>query len=191
VRRRLGIGAGPLVLYAGKRSPGKGTDVLIAAMDAIRVGVPGVQFAFAGKGELAPPARPDVHVLGSLPQPTLFALYASADVVVVPSVWPEPLSRVLIEAMHFGRPVVATRVGGSPELVDDDVTGVLVDPGDATSLARAIIALLRDPGHRAQLGAAAAKHVAMALDEDRLVTALLDAYESALARGPSAPRRSA
>jgi glycosyltransferase involved in cell wall biosynthesis len=191
VRRRLGIGAGPLVLYAGKRSAGKGTDVLVAAMDAIRVGVPGVRFAFAGKGELTPPAHPDVHVLGSVPQPTLFALYAAADVVVVPSVWPEPLGRVLIEAMHFGRAVVATRVGGSPELVDDDVTGVLVEPGDAASLARAIVALLRDPTRRAQLGAAAAKHLAMVLDEERLVTALLEAYESVLARGAAARRRRA
>src|SRR5262249_28543312 len=191
VRRRLSIGPGPLVLYAGKRSPGKGTDVLIAAMDAIRISVPGVRFAFAGKGELAPPARPDVHVLGSVPQPTLFALYAAADVVVVPSVWPEPLSRVLIEAMHFGRAVVATRVGGSPELVDDDVTGMLVEPGDAASLARATVTLLRDPARRAQLGAAAAKHVAMVLDEDRLGPTLLDAYESVLARGPAVRRRPA
>jgi len=191
VRSRLGIGAGPLVLYAGKRSRGKGTDILMAAMDAIRAGVPGARFVFAGKGELAPPARDDVHVLGSVPQPTLFALYGAADVVVVPSVWPEPLSRVLIEAMHFGRAVVATRVGGSPELVDDDITGVLVTPRDTASLARAIAALLRDPARRARLGAAAAKDIAMKLDEDRLVTTLLDAYQSVLARGPGAARRPA
>jgi len=191
VRRRLGIGEGPLVLYAGKRSPGKGTDVLIAAMDTIRAGVPNVRFVFAGKGELAPSPGADVHVVGSVAQPTLFALYAAADVVVVPSVWPEPLSRVLIEAMHFGRPVVATRAGGSPELIEDDVTGLLVPPRDAAALARATVGLLRDPGRRTRLGDAAAKHVAMALDEDRLVTALVDAYESVLARRPAAPGRSA
>src|SRR5207247_593793 len=112
VRARLGIGGGPLVLYAGKRSLGKGTEVLSAALDAIRAAIPDVRFVFAGKGEIAPPARDDVHVLGSVPQPTLFALYRAADVVVVPSVWPEPLSRVLMEAMRFGRAVVATRVAG-------------------------------------------------------------------------------
>jgi glycosyltransferase involved in cell wall biosynthesis len=186
VRARLGIGAGPLVLYAGKRSPGKGTDVLAAAIDAIRAAIHGARFVFAGKGELAPPAREDIHVLGSVPQPTLFALYRAADVVVVPSVWPEPLSRVLIEAMHFGRAVVATRVGGTPELVEDDVTGVLVPPRDHAALARAVVALLRDPARRARLGATAAKHVAAELDEHRLVTVLLDAYDSMLA-----PRRPA
>jgi glycosyltransferase involved in cell wall biosynthesis len=191
VRKRLGIGPGPLVLYAGKRSLGKGTDVLVAAMDSIRAAVPGVRFVFAGKGELAPPARADVHVLGSVPQPTLFALYAAADVVVIPSVWPEPLSRVLIEAMHFGRAVVATSVGGSPELLDDDVTGRLVEPRDHAALARAVATLLRDPARRARLGAGAARFIAMELDEDRLVSALLDAYESVLARRAEAPRRPA
>jgi glycosyltransferase involved in cell wall biosynthesis len=191
VRQRLGVGAGPLVLYAGKRSPGKGTEVLVAALDAIRAGAPGVRFVFAGKGELAPPVGADVHVLGSVPQPTLFALYGAADVVVVPSVWPEPLSRVLIEAMHFGRAVVATRVGGSPELVEDDVTGLLVEPGDHAALARAVVTLLRDAGRRARVGAAAAKHVAAELDEDRLVGALLDAYESVLGRRAEAPPRPA
>ncbi len=182
VRERLNLGRGPLMLYAGKRSLGKGTDVLIRALDTIRASVPGVRFAFAGKGELEPPARDDVRVLGHVPPDELFALYRAADVVVSSSVWPEPLSRVLIEAMHFGRPVVATRVGGSPELVEEDVTGLLVPPGDAGALARAVIALLRDPARRGRLGAAAARRVALELDEDKLVKALLDAYESVLGR---------
>lgn len=179
-RERFGLGRGPLMLYAGKHSLGKGTDVLVRALDAIRAGVPGVRFVFAGKGELAPPAHDDVRALGPVPQPALFALYRAADVVVVPSVWPEPLSRVLIEAMHFGRAVVATRVGGTPELVEEDVTGLLVEPRDAGALARAVVALLRDPARRARLGAAAARRAAEALDEDRLVKDLLGAYESVL-----------
>jgi glycosyltransferase involved in cell wall biosynthesis len=191
VRRRLGIGWGPLVLYAGKRSQGKGTDVLVQAMDAIRKGVPDVRFAFTGKGDLAPPARPDVHVLGSIPQPTLFALYHAADVVVVPSVWPEPLSRVLIEAMSFGRAVVATRVGGSPELVADGVTGRLVAPRDPAALAAAAIDLLRDPALRARLGATAARFIATHLEEDRLVTGLIDAYASVRGQRAAAQRRPA
>ena len=116
------------------------------------------------------------------PQSTLFALYGAAEVVVVSSVWPEPLSRVLIEAMDFGRAVVATRVGGSPELVRDDVTGLLVEPRDPEALARAVVALLRDAARRVRLGAAAAKFTATELDEDRLVAELLDAYASVLGK---------
>jgi glycosyltransferase involved in cell wall biosynthesis len=137
-----------------------------------------VRVAFAGKGEMALPAAPDVHALGSLPQATLFALYRAADVVVVPSIWPEPFSRVLVEAMWLGRPLVATAVGGSPEAVQDGVTGLLVPRGDAPALAGAISGLLRDPERRARMGAAATVRAASLFDEDRVVASLLDAYES-------------
>ena len=181
-RARLGIGPGPLVLYAGKLSPGKGAPVLAAALPELRRAVPGVRVAFAGKGETVPSAAPDVHVLGSLPQPDLFALYVAADLVVVPSVWPEPLSRVLLEAMQLGRPVVATRVGGTPEAVDDGVTGLLVERGDAPALARAIAELLLDPERRAKMSAAARERAREAFREDRIVDALLDVYRAAAAR---------
>jgi phosphatidylinositol alpha-mannosyltransferase len=172
------------VLYAGKRSLGKGTAVLLDAIDGIRASVPGVRFAFAGKGDLPLPPRPDIVALGSLDQPTLFGLYAAADVVVVPSVWPEPLSRVLIEAMSLGRPVVASAVGGSPEVIEDGVSGLLVPRGDAAALARAVGALLRDPERRARMGTAAARHAARAFDEVRLVDELLDAYAGVVGARP-------
>jgi glycosyltransferase involved in cell wall biosynthesis len=190
-RRRLGIDAGPLVLYAGKLSPGKGTPVLIAALPEIRRAVPGARFVFAGKGELAPPAATDVHALGSIPQHDLFALYAGADLVVVPSVWPEPLSRVLLEAMQLGRPIVATRVGGTPEAVEHGVTGLLVERGDAAALAGAIVELLRDPERRAKMGAAARERAREVFREDRIVDALLDAYRAASARHAARGRRAA
>lgn len=179
LRAELGLGAGPLVLYAGKLSLGKGAPVLLAALDRIRAAALDVRFAFAGKGELALPVRPDVAALGVLPQTTLFRLYPAADVVVVPSVWPEPLSRVIMEAMHFGRPVVATAVGGSPEAVEDGVTGLLVPRNDPVALADAVVALLRDPARRARMGAAARARVATAFAEDRVVASLLDAYAAA------------
>ena len=75
VRRDLGVDDGPLVLYVGKRSIGKGTPVLLQALDRIRAAVPGVRFAFAGKGETELSGRDDVHALGVLPHATLFPLY--------------------------------------------------------------------------------------------------------------------
>ena len=176
-RRRLGIGDGPLVLYAGKLSPGKGTPVFLEALDSIRAAVPGVTFAMAGKGELPLPTRPDLRVLGAIPQETLFALYRAADVVVVPSVWPEPLSRVLLEAMHIGRPVVATAVGGTPEAVEHGVTGLLVPKQDPEALAKAVSELLLDSERRERMGRAAAERAARVFGEDRLVDELIAAYE--------------
>ena len=65
-------------------------------------------------------------------------LYRRADIVVVPSKLPEPLGRVAIEAMSFGRPVIASEIGGLPQVVKDQVTGWLIPPGDAAVLAEAI-----------------------------------------------------
>jgi glycosyltransferase involved in cell wall biosynthesis len=182
-RTALRIPDGPLVLYAGKRSLGKGTPVLLEALDAIRAAVPGVRFAFAGKGTLPGAGAADVHDVQELPQPTLFALYRAADVVVAPALWPEPFSRVILEAMWAGRPVVASAVGGTPEQVQDGVTGLLVPRGDAAALAKAVAELLRDPERRARMGTAAAARAAT-FSEERSVAALLEAYE-ALGAGPA------
>jgi glycosyltransferase involved in cell wall biosynthesis len=144
--------------------------------------VPGARFVFAGKGEMPLPSAPDVHAVDSLTHDLLFPLYREADVVVVPSIWPEPLSRVIVEAMWLGRPVVATAVGGSPEAVEDGVSGLLVPRGDAPALAAAISTLLRDPERRAHMGAAAAARAATMFDEERVVASLLEAYESPTTR---------
>lgn len=180
VRERLGIGPGPLVLYAGKLSPGKGTLVLLESLDRIRATVPGVRFALAGKGDMRVPVAADLRVLGVLSQPDLFALYRAADVVVVPSLWPEPLSRVLLEAMRIGRPVVATTVGGTPEAVEHGVTGLLVPRQDPEALARAVSELLLDPQRRERMGRAGAQRAERFFDEDRLVADLLEAYRWAV-----------
>jgi glycosyltransferase involved in cell wall biosynthesis len=175
------VGAAPLVLYAGKLSIGKGTPVLLEALDRIAAAVPGARVVLAGKGDLAIPVRPDLRVLGVLPQPELFALYRAADVVVVPSVWPEPLSRVLLEAMRVGRPVVATAVGGTPEAVEHGVTGLLVPRRDPEALAKAVIELLLDPERRGRMGRAAAERARAEFDEERLVDRLLAIYREATA----------
>jgi glycosyltransferase involved in cell wall biosynthesis len=185
VRAKLGIPAGPLLLYAGKRSLGKGTPVLLEALDSIRTAVPGVRFVFAGKGDLPLPAAADVHALGSLEQPDLFALYGAADVVVSPSVWPEPFSRVILEAMWAGRPVVGTAVGGTPEQIEDGVSGLLVPRGDVRALSAAVAALLGDPERRARMGAAAAARVSARFSEERVIASLLEAYETLAAPRPA------
>lgn len=183
-RRSLGVGAAPLVLYAGKLSLGKGATVFLESLDGVRTAVPGVRFVMAGKGEIRVPSSPDLHVLGSIPQERLFALYRAADVIVVPSMWPEPLSRVLLEAMRFGRPVVATAVGGTPEVVEHGVTGLLVPKRDPEALAKAVSELLLDPARRAAMGRAAAQRADVLFNEEALVGELLGIYSSVLGESP-------
>ena len=180
VATRLGVAGGPLVLYVGKLSLGKGTPVFLEALDRIRAAVPGVRFGMAGKGEVPTAPAPDLHRFGELEPSELFAMYRAADVVVVPSIWPEPLSRVLLEAMRLGRPVVATAVGGTPEAVDHGVTGLLVPPQDPEALAKAISELLLDPERRERMGRAAADRAAQFFDEDRLVRQIEDVYRSVM-----------
>jgi glycosyltransferase involved in cell wall biosynthesis len=181
LRRDLGLDGGPVVLYVGKFSPGKGTTELGAAAERVVREVPGARFVFVGEGALAA-AGPHVRCLGPRPNREVLALYRLADVVVVPSVIPDALSRVILEAMTAGRPVVATRVGGTPELVIHGKTGLLVERGDAEGLARTLLDALRDPARRAALGEGARRHVAERFAADASLDRLLALYAAVAAR---------
>jgi glycosyltransferase involved in cell wall biosynthesis len=95
-----------------------------------------------------------MHFLGY--RPDVRPYLADADVVVVPSIYEDPLPRAALEAMAYSKPVVAFARGGLPELVEDGVTGMLVtgDPPDVQGLAAALLRYLRDPGLRQRQGAA-------------------------------------
>ena len=175
LRQRLGLAGHRVVLYVGKFSPGKGTaDLVTAARDVVRH-VPDCRFVFVGEGDLVL-AEPHTRRLGPLPNAEVRALYPLADVVVVPSVVPDALSRVLLEGMAAGRAVVATRVGGTPELIIDGKTGLLVERSDPAGLSRAILTLLADDALRAEIGAAARRHLDRILGLEDTVERLVDLY---------------
>jgi glycosyltransferase involved in cell wall biosynthesis len=176
-RADFGLPPGPLVLYVGKCSPGKGYPVFAEAARLVRARMPAACFAVAGDGppEWLPPA-PDVHLLGRRSHAEVEQLYALADVVVHPAVWPEPFSRVPLEAAAFARPVVGTRIGGTPEAVEDEATGLLVERSDAGALAGAVERLLADQDLRVSLGRQASETVTRKFSDDRIVDDLLRAY---------------
>lgn len=187
LRDRYGLRGRRVVLHVGKFSIGKGTpDLVEAARDVARVHADAL-FLFVGDGEVdVPEGEPWVRRLPRLPNRDVLALYPLADIVVVPSVIPDALSRVILEAMAAGRPVVATRVGGTPELVIDGKTGLLVErkpaPELAQELARAITTLLRDDTLRAALGAGARRHVEECFGAAESVDKLLAVYAEARRR---------
>jgi glycosyltransferase involved in cell wall biosynthesis len=88
------------------------------------------------------------------PQERLPLLYSEADICVVPSVWREPFGIAAVEAMAAGRPVVASRSGGLEGIVEDGVTGFLVEPGNAAELAGRLAQLAADPDLRGRMGRA-------------------------------------
>jgi glycosyltransferase involved in cell wall biosynthesis len=107
-----------------------------------------------------------VHFLGF--REDIPALMRAADVVAHTSVLPEPFGRVVVEGMLAGRPVVATRAGGVPEIVTDAVTGLLVPPGDATALAAAIRRLRDDPGAAGTMARAGAERARARFTRDAM-----------------------
>jgi glycosyltransferase involved in cell wall biosynthesis len=177
LRRSLGLEARRVVLYVGKFSPGKGTADLAAAAARVVEAVSDAAFVFVGDGSTPLPVAPWIHRLGPLPNAEVLELYAIADVVVVPSLIPDSLSRVILEAMTAGRPVIGTRVGGTPELVADGVTGLLVKPGDVGDLTRAITRLLLDEPLRRALGEQARRHVEHRFDANASVDRLVALYQ--------------
>ncbi len=140
--------------------PDKGLDHLITALGEIRTPFRAV---IAGQGPaetwLRAKTRAEglgdrVHFTGWLDSGGVETLYARADLVVCPSVWDEPFGLVGIEAMAHAKPVVAFRVGGIPEWLEDGVTGFLVPRKDTSAMAAAIERLLQDPPLRERLGQA-------------------------------------
>jgi len=106
------------------------------------------------------------------------ALYASADIVVVPSRY-ESLGISILEAMAMGKPVIASRVGGIPDLIEDGQDGLLIPPEDYVSLAEAIMNLADNPDRRKEIGENA-RRKAMQFSWDRVAERLIKVYESSL-----------
>ncbi|HKX73566.1 MAG TPA: glycosyltransferase family 4 protein [Candidatus Saccharimonadales bacterium] len=145
--------AEPNLLYVGRLEHVKGVDVLLRALPGIVTAVPGAHLRIVGDG----PERARLEQLaeelgvtnavtfcGWLKGDAVLAEYAKAKLHIIPSVWPENLPTVAIEALAVGRPIVGSRVGGIPELIEDGVTGEIVTPGDHQELATAITGLLTD-----------------------------------------------
>jgi glycosyltransferase involved in cell wall biosynthesis len=158
----------PTVVFFGRLEPVKGVDVLVQAMRELWHHERRVRLVLIGRdtnwggGESmsarlargAGPHRDRLTFAGNRPPESLFPAVAAADVVVLPSRW-ESFSLAAVESMALGRATVVSRVGGLTEFVEDGRNGLVVPPGDAAALARALARLLDDPGLRERLGAQA------------------------------------
>jgi glycosyltransferase involved in cell wall biosynthesis len=162
VRGQLGHGAGPIVVLPAAFRDFKGIPVAIRAWPIVRSRFPDAVLALVGGGE-AEPALRSLAADRGLQDSVTFAgvrtdmpeVYRAADIVVLPSTHGENLPTVLIEASASGCAVAASRIGGIPDIVIDNVTGLLFEPGSEQGLADAICRLLGDSDLRRRLGAAA------------------------------------
>jgi glycosyltransferase involved in cell wall biosynthesis len=134
--------------------------------------------------------RSRAHFEDWIEHESLPPLFAGADVFVWPAVWDEPFGMPIVEAMAVGLPVLASRTGGIPEIVDDERTGILVDSADCKALADGMSRLLSDPNLRASMGRLGRERAAL-FAWDRIAERVAGLYsEHAHARSsPSTVRR--
>jgi glycosyltransferase involved in cell wall biosynthesis len=173
-------------LYAGRLTEEKGIRIALRAAAKM----PEHPFVVCGTGALQPELAaqygglPHITFLGHLPRADLEARIRGARVVVVPSLWNENFPYAVLEAQALGRAVVATRVGGIPEQIDDGVDGRLVAPGDVDGLVGVVRSLLEDSGSAERLGAAGSARVRRDLTPAAHLARIQEIYaDAALCRG--------
>ena len=158
----------PLLITVCRLFPAKGPEMLIRCLPELRRSEPQLKLMIVGE-EMAPGYRGHLerlaHELG-VEGAVVFAgrrsdvprLMAAADIFAMPSLG-EPFGLVFLEAMAMHLPVVALDSGGAPEVIEDGVTGLLVEPGDTDGLTRSLLGLLKDPDRRRRMGTAGRQRV--------------------------------
>jgi glycosyltransferase involved in cell wall biosynthesis len=177
------------VLAVGRLERAKGQDLLVEALPAIRDAVPAGHLLLVGadggaserleRRAAALGVRDSITFLGARPREELPAIYRSAAVCAVPSRF-EAFPYTALEAMACARPVVATRVGGLPEVVEEHRSGVLVEPDDVAALSGAIARLLHDGAERDRLGRSARERVLSAYAARKVAAAMVERYAEVL-----------
>jgi len=149
------------IIHIGRFSPQKNHKLLLEAFSLALCCSSDLRLWLVGDGELRPDVEELANKLGIEDKVAFLGvrsdipeLLAQADIFVLSSNW-EGMPLSVLEAMASGKPVIATAVGGVPELVENGTTGILVPPADPDALANAIVSLAKDPEKRASLGAMA------------------------------------
>ncbi|MBI4371170.1 MAG: glycosyltransferase family 4 protein [Elusimicrobia bacterium] len=183
--------AEPVIGVLARLDPVKGHDVVLDAAAELRARRPSLRVLCAGEGrlrerlswQLKPLGLSEtVSLPGRVPDPWTFA--ARCRIGVVASTGSEAVSRAALEWMASGRPLVATRVGGLPDLVEDGRTGLLIPPGDARALSEALDALIFDPARAQAMGRAGRERWERLFSPGPFYEATQKVYEDALAHLP-------
>ena len=187
LRAELGLPSDALIVtIVGRLVPVKNHRLFFEMARRVAAELPQAHFVVVGDGELRPALeeeaaslRDRTHFLGW--RRDLPVIYADSDVVALTSV-NEGTPVALIEAMASGTPVVATRVGGVPDIVHDGEMGLVVEPNNADALTAAVRELLCNSAQREKLGAAGRSSVRERFDKQRLIEDVTQLYDELLAR---------
>ena len=183
----------PMMLCVGRLRPEKGFDVAIRAMAGLRGKGIAARLVIAGDGTEKNPLQSlaielgvseQVEFCGWITPDAVSSLIGTATIVLVPSRWAEPFGLVALQAAQMGRPTIASRIGGLPEIVEHGETGILVAPDNADALCEAIQFLLSDPHNARRMGSNALDLARTKFDFQVLV----DRYEDVLTQAQHAAR---
>lgn len=197
VRRELGLEDGPVIALIGHFIPTKAQDDAVRMLAQVRESHPTAKLLLVGSAKFTGPGtrfdsagfRASVErlaaELGLSEEAVVFAgertdvpeLLAASDVLIVPSL-EEPFGRVVVEGMAMGLPVVATSVGGPPEIIENRSEGRILPPARPELWGQCLAELLSDPELMANYGAAARQRVASRFTPERTVEAVLEVYRS-------------
>lgn len=188
LREELKLGNNPVVLYVGRLVDRKGIRYLLQAIPGILRNVKDAKFLIVGQGPLEGLIRKyaaergitsALTLLKNVPDKSMHEIYASCDVLVLPSLY-EAFPMVILEALASEKAVIATRVGGVPEIIEDGQTGVLVKPADAQALEDSIVSLVQNQTLRRQLARNGRKLVESAYEWGKIAKSHLMLYKRAL-----------
>ena len=180
---------GEYVGYVGRISAEKDIPTLIKAAR----GCEDIMFKAAGSYEsmrdMVEQSPKNFSFCGHLEKEQLSRLYANSRIVVLCSVCYEGFPATLVEAMSSAKPVVCSRIGGLPEIVDDGVTGMLFEPGNARDLAEKILYLWHRPDLCREMGRAARQKVLQEYSPEKYYDRLMALHKKAIELGPGGPNR--
>jgi glycosyltransferase involved in cell wall biosynthesis len=189
VRQRYGIGLNdPLMGVIGRFSPEKGHMFLINAMPAINKKLPKLKIMLIGDGQEKENLQKRINELG-LNKSVIFTgyqnnlgdFYMNMDLLVLPSL-SEGMPNVILEAMLYGKSVVATRVGGVPEVVVDGKTGIIVEPQNSEQLSLGILKMFQNPDYLRTYGMAGRERVLRYFNPAQRVKRIASLYTDVLSR---------
>lgn len=184
-REKYGCEDSKLILSVGRLNYQKGFNYLIEAASEVLQSFPNAKFVIVGGGEELNSLKDlstrlglseTIVLTGAIPTAEMPEAYAAADVFVLPSIF-ESFGITLIEAQACGKPVVATRVGGAPEALQENETGIIVEPRDSEQLAEAITRIMTDEKTARIMGENGRKFVRTRFNLQKNVDEIIDVYE--------------
>jgi len=191
------------VLFVGRLEMRKGVHHLVKAIPHVLEEVGDVHFTFVGKNEALTPSEykelgaqaprfkeaiyslvpseyhSKMQFFDEVPYEELAAFYESCDIFIAPSLY-ESFGLVYVEAMSYGKPVIACNVGGATEIITHNQTGILIPPANPQAISKAILDLTKNPAKARALGQAARERVAKKYTIKSMVDQTLEVYESVL-----------